>query len=515
MTEKLYSMSSAGFLLGSFLNNPKLALSDKYKINLKSKKKNDNINDFVDLFHKQLYGVIRNLAQRGVEDIDNILISEFIENYPTVKTNFENLDYMEKITTMKNICKIEAIDYHYFIVRKYSLLRYYREQGYDISKFYDEDGIEENEREKLGQFEIQDIVEYFEVISNKARNVFLQDEDTEYTVAGENFAETKAFFQREKFYGFSTLSNYLNAVTRGLIKGQLCMYSSPSGFGKTTIALSTLVNICCPQLFDVKLNKYVDNPCYTCNGGLYIQYEMSNELEVTTKMISNISKIPTNVIFDGDYTDEQSARIDKANEILLQSNVHIICCPNFNTRFIKEQIQDYKVKHGIEFVVFDYISVTPGLNREQVDKNGGITPREDEVLLALATELKSMARQLNVCIYTMTQTSDNIKTAQVKDNSVLSGAKSLVNRVDIGAVLTTLTNEEEESAEAYVNEGFSKPNYIYHMYKVRFGSTPPNTKIWVHVNLGTGEITDCFVTNKYNLLFKEKITPCKLEREVM
>ena len=45
---------------------------------------------------------------------------------------------------------------------------------------------------------------------------------------------------------------------------------------------------------------------------------------------------------------------------------------------------------------------------------------------------------------------------------------------------------------------FDRPNRIIHLYKCRFGSEEQGIKIWINLNLSTGLVKDCFVTDKYN-----------------
>lgn len=42
------------------------------------------------------------------------------------------------------------------------------------------------------------------------------------------------------------------------------------------------------------------------------------------------------------------------------------------------------------------------------------------------------------------------------------------------------------------------PNRILHVYKVRFGSHEQGAKVWINLDLSTGDVADCWVTNKDN-----------------
>ena len=61
--------------------------------------------------------------------------------------------------------------------KKYSLLRKYKESGFDINKFFDESKDETKERQKVDKVSIDDIVNYYDKLQCNIKNDFLFNND--------------------------------------------------------------------------------------------------------------------------------------------------------------------------------------------------------------------------------------------------------------------------------------------------------------------------------------------------
>ena len=70
----LYSASDASMCLGVLLQNPSLTISKKFPIN------SDDFKPI--LFHEILYKSISWLFKNGAEQIDEIVLDKFLQNYP-------------------------------------------------------------------------------------------------------------------------------------------------------------------------------------------------------------------------------------------------------------------------------------------------------------------------------------------------------------------------------------------------------------------------------------------------
>ena len=87
----------------------------------------------------------------------------------------------------------------------------------------------------------------------------------------------------------------------------------------------------------------------------------------------------------------------------------------------------------------------------------------------MATALKDLAVELNVCVFTSTQVNaaaDN--NTNIRNESSLAGGRSTINKADNGAIMARPTKEELEILEPIINT-YGKPNLVTDIFKVRSG----------------------------------------------
>ena len=500
MSLQLYSHEASTWLLGYFLNNPTMLLNGTY--NLTGEDFSEN------LFHRILFFAIRNLLNKGATEIDEIALDSFLSNYEEYYDEFKDNNGLDVIPNIKELSKEGTVDYYYDIVKKYSLLRYYESKGFDILPFFDKAKNEIEQRKNLGKYSREEIIEYYEKINIDAKKQFIGNNDIEHKKVGDGFKSVKEEFMKEPMFGATTCSEYLNTATRGLIKGQLSILSMKSGSGKSTIGINNLIKICCKEIYSIEQGKYISNPNYQENeGGLYIQYEMNNEYECDPKFIASLSKVDTEHILNGTYEKGEEERVDYAIKILEDSNIYMVMMPSFTLSSIENCVQEYVVSHKIGYLVFDYISEQASVNSE-IARNNGVATRADMVLATMSSKLKDIAQKYNIAVLTFTQTNANAETQEILDAGCIAGSRAVQNKADVGGIMYPIRPKEykimEEYLGAYDRNGFHKvkPNRIIHLYKVRFGSEEQGIKIWCHVNLGTGDVTDCWVTDKNDKHYK-------------
>ena len=88
--------------------------------------------------------------------------------------------------------------------------------------------------------------------------------------------------------------------------------------------------------------------------------------------------------------------------------------------------------------------------------------------------------------------------AEIPDQNLLRGAKSIADRVDVGEILLGVTDKDLVKLEPILaaNPGFQIPNIKLSVYKNRRGSYK-GVYLWCYADLGTCRIQPQFVT-KYN-----------------
>ena len=146
MSEQLYSMNAGNFVLSSLLNNTNLLYNSAYPLSKDDFKPN--------LSHKIIYISICQLADRGCSVIDakelvTYLEGGYEEQLNSLKADLSDGNVIEYIDTLKALDNDKSYTYWYNEVRKRSLLRQYRDSGFDISEFWDENKSEEKNTTKL------------------------------------------------------------------------------------------------------------------------------------------------------------------------------------------------------------------------------------------------------------------------------------------------------------------------------------------------------------------------------
>ena len=489
----LYSENSALMVLGHLLNRPTLLLSDKYKIEPTDFEPNE--------FNRIMFWAIRNVTSQGVNELDEVSIDMFLQcdeaRYTVAKQN----NFMEFVRSAKELASVDDFDYHYNVLKKYALLRYYKSKGFNITQFYNEDF---DDKEKLEKFELEDIVKYYDKIQAQAKKEYLVDSDIEEVKAGYKMHEIVEEFTKTPMVGASTLSQYYNAITRGLIKGQFNVISCGSGMGKSTWAIGNMALIGCPILYNKYTKEWQKNPYYVNEGILYMDYEQNQLYETSPKLIASISKVPTTHILNGTYYDDERERVDKAIDILNESNIYMVNMPNFTLATVEAYVQDYVLNHNIGYLWFDYISSQASVSGEVAMKNK-VTTRDDMVLATMSSFLKDMATKYNISVSSFTQVNANVYQQKQMDSGCIAGSRSVVNKCDYASILMPLRPDEQDIAQIMIDEQRQNgkkeiiyPNRILHVYKVRFGSHEQGAKVWINLDLSTGDVADCWVTNKDN-----------------
>lgn len=477
----LYDVNSARLCLGALLIKPVIALDDKYPLDKSDFSEN--------LFHTRLYQAIAALAKHGFQSISAMDCYNLCKNNAEVKSVFDANNLCDFIDAIKQLANPDNFSAYWKNVRKCSLLRAYSKSGFDVSKF-------ENSIEKYG---IQEILDYYDGLAINIRKRFYQDKSTSEIHAGDGFEAVKERFKEEPAYGATTFSRYLNTAARGWQTGRLSLYGAVSGSGKTSIALYNLALVCCPELWDYEKKCFAPNPCYQHKAGLLLQYELNAQEELTPKLIGSISGVATYNILDGRYANGEEERVDRAIQILHESNIYLVTMPSFTNDKLKACIKEYATLHDVSYVVFDYVSQQSAVSSDIAKKNG-VATRSDQVLSDIVANLKDIAIENNVAIMTFSQTNAAVNSQEILDAGCLAGSRAMQDKLDVGGIIMPLRRQEKEIVDMMMDAGKCDiaPNRITHLFKVRFGHQIQHLRIWGNLDLNTGKWMDCWCTNSDN-----------------
>lgn len=486
-------------VLGSLLQNP--SLIREYKILQ---------NDFPETFHKLIFAAINNLYKNGAEIIDAVAIDEYLSHYETQYQTFtknEGINFLEKVQEMALECNFK---YYYEQLKKFSLLRSYVENGIDVSDFFDPDEIDpitiESKRKLLDEYSIQDIIDHFKRKQLRATSNFVHNEGRDSKKAGVDGHKQKEKWKRDTAWGIGYASAYVTTALHGVRKRRFNVKSAGTGVGKTRTSIADIGFACAPYYYDSKLGKWCENPNGKFNGALYIGTEMELLEEIDPILWAYIADVPQDHIEFNMYEEGEEERVDKAIDILEhEANIWFEYVPEFDANTLEEIIEQHKLDHNIEYVWFDYIAATVELNSEYASQSKTkMVVREDQVLANLSKKLKYFTRKFDVSIDSFTQVTGDFKNEANRDQTIVRGAKSIIDKADGAMIAMPPTEKELKKVEPILRELINKPqpNLVYSLYKNRGGKWN-KIKIWLYIDYSTMRVHDLFVTDYDYKLIKD------------
>ena len=401
-------------------------------------------------------------------------------------------------------------------MRKFSVLRALKEDGYNIADYYDEMLDETEQMAKLNKWTIGEILTDIEFKSAKLRTKY----DVKYVrneiKAGENVAERLEAFKEQPSFGALFQSGYLSTIWNGWCRGHLGLRGAPSGVGKSRLAVADLAKVGAKEIWCPEINDFIVNDNYQ-SPTLFIATEQDIETEVEPMFWSAVSGVEYRSIKNGLCTPDEEKRVIKAGEIIADSNLHITSMPNFNTKSLTRKVKEMVECEGIGYCVFDYMEQQGDISQEYREVVGS-AGRQDQVLLYLATELKTMAEDMNVGILTSQQLNDSWKSISYIDETSLSGGKSTKNKIDFGSIVlpTSYLRKDLKQIEPYLKRkgvGDNRqplPNICEFIFKSRYGIYgDKRLKLWSYFDRGTFQRHDYFVTDDENNVLDD-IQPSEL-----
>ena len=233
--------------------------------------------------------------------------------------------------------------------------------------------------------------------------------------------------------------------------------------------------------------------------------------ELQTIMLAYLSGVDEDHILTGNYEFGEETRVKYAAQIMKEYNgyflIEEIADPNLQN--VQSTIKKYATVDEVKYVFFDYIHSTASMIN-QFSKNN---VREDVILMMMANQLKQIAKDYNIFIFSATQVnalgiSDD--EMEFKDERTIRGAKAIADKCDMGYVMTRISDKAWNTLKANLQpavrdgtippeylEDDNRPTHVLDIYKMRRGRYKM-IRIWTHLHLGTGYRRDLFITNALN-----------------
>ncbi len=398
MSSKYYDTQACMQVIGDIFINPSLLdMEEKYKFNQE---------DFVQEFHKILFGSIYNLHQLGAKQISIDDIEKYLEQrpkkYATYKLN-KGSEYLENI---KEMCQLAAFDYYYNRMKKMTLIRMYNKSiGIDLSWLYDPDNIIDVKKKEAQEawFDNTSVIDIANLINDKIDEIkakYVDNSEDGLIQAGNGALELLERLRNTPEIGYPLYGKYVNAIHRGARLKKFYLRSASTGVGKTRSMIADACYIACNKIYNIETKQWEENG--TREPVQFISTEQEED-EIQTMMIAFISGVDENHILESTYVEGEWERVTEAAAILSKSPLYIKKLPDFSLQDIENTIKFGIRQCGVRYVFMDYIHSSMKILSEISSKAGVKGLREDNILFMIGVRLKDLCNQYGVFIMSATQ----------------------------------------------------------------------------------------------------------------
>lgn len=413
-------------VVGSLMMNPLLFLeySDIYAT------------DFDNKTARICFISIKNLFDKGAVKLTPYEVDQEIMQYESSAAIYKNNGGLDFLKISFEFAEPSNFKLYYDRIKKYSLLRRLKKEKYDISEFYlDDKDIDDplkavEIQEHFDDSSLEDILDAVESRYNVIRNEFLNGGRSKGDPA-EGIFKLIDSLQEKPIMGPSLEGKIFNMACRGAREGCLFLKSSPSSVGKSRTAIFDACHLCYPIRWSQELNTFIREVDSKGNDReprkvLFIVTEMDKE-ELQTIMLAYISGVDEDHILTGRYEFGEKTRVKFAAQVIQDFSgffiIEEISEPNLVN--VEAAIKKYVTLEGIKYCFFDYIHSTASMI-SQFSKNN---IREDSILMMMANQLKQIAKDYEIFIFSATQVNamGMEDDGNFKNEMSIRGAKSIAD----------------------------------------------------------------------------------------
>lgn len=487
MGSKYVDTTAVMQVIGCVYNNPKiLEYTDKYSI---------VDEDFSDTFHKTVFGAIYKIHELGANKITLKSLSDFFATRPKSAAVYKQGKGEEWLLRISENCMPSAFDYYYGRLKKFSLLRAYDNCGVDVSDIYDPDNILDTKKKQmqedlLDNASLEDIANKVDEKIEAIRYQYVDESFGEAQQAAEGIFELIEKFKEHPEVGVPLYGPLINTVTRGARLKKFYLRSAATGIGKTRSMIADCCYIGCNKIYDENFGWIGSGPAEPV---LFITTEQELE-EIQTMMLAFLSNVNEEHILNGEYGDGEEERVIQAAKLLKESPIYVEELPDFSLQDVENKIKKNIRDHDVKYVFHDYIHTSLKILEEITKRSGGVKLREDNILFMLSTRLKDICNQHGVFIMSATQLNGDYQDSKTPDQNLLRGAKAIADKIDYGAILLSVKDDDLVSLENILSTSiFEKPTIKMSIYKNRRGRYK-GVILWCKADLGCCRIKPMFCT---------------------
>ena len=470
---------------------------------------------------------IKKLYEAGATELSPLEVDQEIEHSGAAAAQaYKAENGLNFLKEAYEHARLGNFDFYYNRLKKYSLLRKLKKAHYDISAYYIEDkDIKDPAQEaelidKLERASLEDILNSVEKDYSEIRNEFLNGGRVQGDPA-EGLTQLIEDLRKSPSIGPSLEGKIFSTVCRGARPGCFFLKSSSTSGGKSRTSIFDACHIAYPKRWSHEKQAFIEEVDATGTTRpprkvLFIVTEMDKE-EIQTIMLAYLSGVDEDCILTGRYeTPMLLHRVKQAAQIIEEYSGYFIIeeISDPNLQNVEATIRKYATVDEVEYVFFDYIHSTASMIN-QFSRNN---IREDVILMMMANQLKQLAKDYGLFIFSATQVNalamgDDEMT--FKDEKSIRGAKAIADKADMGYVMTRVSEKGWQSAvptlKVAAREGRipkeildNRPTHVLDIYKMRRGRYKM-IRIWSYIHLGTGERKDLFITTADNQPIAEPI----------
>ncbi len=212
-------------------------------------------------------------------------------------------------------------------------------------------------------------------------------------------------FQRDgKLSGIATGLKDLDSKMGGLQQSDLIIVAGRPGMGKTALATNIAYNVAHAYRGEVQ----PDGSMTTVNGGIvgFFSLEMSAE-QLATRIIAEQTGIASSTIRRGGIHEEEFEKIKDVSIAMQNLPFYVDETGGLSIAQLAARARRLKRQRGLDLLVIDYIQLLQGSQRRASES------RVQEVT-EITTNLKALAKELNVPIVALSQLSRQVESRDDK-----------------------------------------------------------------------------------------------------
>ena len=185
---------------------------------------------------------------------------------------------------------------------------------------------------------------------------------------------------RSTVTGLATGFTDLDRQTSGLQNSDLILIAGRPSMGKTAFMLNIARNLAVNGNYSVAV----------------FSLEMSRE-QLVNRLLAMESRVDSQTLRTGSLTDSDWDQLVESSSIIANTRLMIDDTPGITVNELRSKCRKYKLEHGLDCVMIDYLQLMSG--------SGRMSDSRQQEISDISRALKALARELNVPVIALSQLS--------------------------------------------------------------------------------------------------------------